>query len=113
MHELALSKSVLRIVEEEAAVHHFTRVKSIRLEIGALSCVEPEALNFSFDAVKRGTVADGAALEILVQPGEAWCWDCTQLATIARRGEPCPRCGGYRLDVRGGDAMRVKELEVE
>jgi hydrogenase nickel incorporation protein HypA/HybF len=71
MHEMALCESVLKILEEEAAKQRFDRVESVRLEVGRLSHVEPEAMRFCFEAVTRGTLADGARLEILRPAGEA------------------------------------------
>ncbi len=113
MHELALSESVLQIVLEHAKICNIRRVKTVRLEIGTLSCVDSEALRFCFDVVTRGTPADGATLDIVTQAGEAWCWDCSATVALAERAAPCPRCGGYRLAVQAGEAMRVIELEVE
>lgn len=112
MHEMALCESVLKILEEEAVRQRFERVKSVWLEIGRLSHVEPEAMRFCFDAVTRGTLADGASLEILRPAGAAWCMDCGDRVEIEDRTAPCPECGGYRLQVTGGDDMKIKELEV-
>ena len=61
----------------------------------------------------RDTLADGAELDIIPIPGRAWCMQCSQAVEIAARMAPCPVCDGYRLQVTGGDAMRVKELQVE
>ncbi|MEO1015739.1 MAG: hydrogenase maturation nickel metallochaperone HypA [Pseudomonadota bacterium] len=112
MHELALARSVVKIVEDEAAVRAFSGVKKVVLEIGALSCVDPRALEFSFDAVASGTVAAGARLEIETPPGRARCFACEAEVDIAGRGEPCPECGSHQLFVIGGDDMVVKSLEV-
>ena len=46
MHEMALATSVLQIVERTARQHGARRVSAVRLEIGRLSHVEPEALRF-------------------------------------------------------------------
>lgn len=112
MHEMALCEGVLKILEEEAVRQRFERVKAVRLEIGQLSHVEPEAMRFCFEAVTRGTLADGASLEILRPAGGAWCMDCSQAVTIASRADACPECHGYRLQVTGGEDMKIKELEV-
>jgi hydrogenase nickel incorporation protein HypA/HybF len=72
--------------------------------------VEVEALRFCFDAVVRGSVAEGARLEILDSPGTAWCFGCSATVPLAARGDACPACGGYQLQVNGGTEMRVKEL---
>ncbi|ROR32530.1 hydrogenase maturation nickel metallochaperone HypA [Inmirania thermothiophila] len=113
MHEMALCESLLQLIEEQQRRHGFRRVRRVRLEVGRLAGVEVEALRFGFDVVTRGSVAEGAALEILEPPGRAWCMACEAEVEIAHRYDPCPRCGGYGLGVRGGDAMRVLDLEVD
>lgn len=113
MHEMSLTESLLRLIEEQAAAQHFARVTAVRLEIGCLSHADPEAMAFCFDAAARGTLAEGARLEILRTPGRAWCMACAKPMPIAERFDPCPECGGHQLQVTGGDALRLRELEVE
>jgi hydrogenase nickel incorporation protein HypA/HybF len=113
MHEMALAESVLRIVEATARRHGAVRVKAVRLEIGQLSHVEPDALRFSFDVVTRQSLVQGAQLEVEAVPGTAWCMQCSAPVAIARRGDGCPACGSYQLQVTGGDEMRVKDIEIE
>src|SRR5512134_880249 len=76
MHEMALAESVIEIVERAARQHAAAAVRAVRLEIGRLSHVEPDALRFAFDVVKRNGVAHGARLEILATEGTAWCMQC-------------------------------------
>ena len=113
MHEMSLAEGVVQIVEDYARREHFRRVKAVWLEIGRLSGVEAEAMRFCFDAAARDTVAEGARLEIVELAGSAWCLHCSEAVAVAARYDPCPRCGGYQLQVTGGTEMRVKELEVE
>lgn len=113
MHEMALSEGVLQILESNARSRGFRRVKTVWLEIGRLAGVDVEAMRFTFDAVTRGTLADGAALEIIDRPGEAWCMPCGCSIRVAQRFDACPQCGSHQLQVTGGDEMKVKELEVE
>jgi hydrogenase nickel incorporation protein HypA/HybF len=103
---------MIELVETTARRHAATGVAEVRLEIGALSHVERDALAFCFDAVTRGGVADGARLEIVTIPGEAWCMPCGERVPLAQRGDPCPRCGGYQLEVTAGDDMRVKDIVI-
>ncbi|KAA0684182.1 hydrogenase maturation nickel metallochaperone HypA [Roseomonas genomospecies 6] len=113
MHELALSQGIIDVIRDQAAAQGFTRVKTVRLVIGALSHVEPEAIAFGFDAVSRGTIAEGAVLDIERPPGQAFCLSCEKPVPLPERSDPCPDCGGHQLVVTGGEEMRVKELEVE
>lgn len=113
MHEMSLAEGIIQLIDDSAVKNHFTRVKMVWLEIGQLAGVEPEAMRFCFDAVARGSIAEGAALEIIETPGQGRCGDCKQTVAVAARFEPCPLCGSYGVEVTGGAEMRVKELEVE
>lgn len=113
MHEMSLAEGVLQLMEEAAQREGFRRVTTVWLEIGALSSVEPESLAFCFDAVTRGSIAEGARLEMIRVPGQGWCMACAQPVPMADQESACPRCNGYQLQLTGGTEMRVKELEVE
>ena len=113
MHEMSLAEGVLQIMEDQARAQDFTKVKTVWLEIGRLSHVDPHAIAFCFDAVTKETLAEGAKLEIIRTPGQAWCHDCVEQVEIASLVDDCPKCGGHRLQVTDGDDMRVKELEVD
>ena len=113
MHEMSLCESVLQIIEEQAQVQGFHKVLRVRLEIGALAGVESESMHFGFEVLRRGTIAANAELEIIPVPAQAWCLDCCENVPMRQRFDPCPRCGGYRLQPSGGDELRIKDLEVE
>ena len=113
MHELSLCVELLRVIEDQTRRQHFRRVRAVRLEVGALAGVEVEALRFGFTVAAQGTLAEDAVLEIEQPPGQAACLDCGAVVEVRDREEPCPRCGGYFLRVRGGTELRVLELEVE
>ena len=92
MHEMALAEGVLQIVEDAARREGLRRVRTVRLEIGQLASVEPEAIRFCFDAVTRESVAAGARLEIIATAGAAWCEECLAPVALAAFGDACPRC---------------------
>lgn len=112
MHEMALAESMLEIVVATARRSGAERITAVRLEIGALSHVEPDALRFCFDAVTRGSLAERARLEIIATPGAAWCMPCGETVPLSALGQPCPQCGSYQLNVVRGDAMRVKDIDI-
>ena len=113
MHEMALCESVLNVLQSEAQQQGFKQVKTVWLEIGELSSVEPEAMLFSFDVVMRNSLAHDAKLEIIRIPGQAWCMQCSKTVHVKKRFDECPDCGSYQLQVTAGDEMKIKELEVE
>jgi len=113
MHEMALCRGVVQILEEQAKAQAYSRVKIVWLEIGPLATVEPEALRFCFDAATRGTLAENSKLEIITTAASAWCFSCGEIVTISERHGVCPNCGSYQVQVTGGDELRIKELEVD
>jgi hydrogenase nickel incorporation protein HypA/HybF len=113
VHELSLAQSVVAIIEDAAAREAFTRVRRVWLEVGQLSCVEPEAMRAGFEAVARDTRADGAVLELVAIPGRGRCPACGAESALAAREDACPSCGGYGLRPIAGTGLRVRELEVE
>lgn len=112
MHEMSLAEGVLQLVEEAARREHAVQVRTVVLAIGRLSSVEPEALRFCFEAVTRGSLAEGAVLEIIDVPGGGRCMDCAADVTMQSLYDACPNCAGYRLQATSGTEMRVREIEI-
>lgn len=113
MHELSLAESALGLIEDAAQREGFSRVRVVRMEIGALSCVEADALRFAFDSAALDTCAEGARLDILTMPGEGECGACGIRAAMETLYDLCPRCESRPLTVLRGTEMRVKDLDVE
>ncbi len=112
MHEMALAESIRGIIEDQARTHGFTAVRRLRMEIGRFAGVEKSALEFCFEAVMQGCVAEGAVIEFIDLPGFATCYDCMKTVEIADRFDPCPICGGERLMPMAGNELRIKDMEV-
>jgi len=110
---MSLCESILEIIEQQAQEQQYTRVKTVWLEVGALSSVEPEAMRFCFPVVMHGSLAENAQLEIVHIKGQAWCLQCTKNVIIEQRYDVCPDCGTAQLQVNDGEQMQIKELEVE
>ncbi|MDP1658852.1 MAG: hydrogenase maturation nickel metallochaperone HypA [Methylotenera sp.] len=112
MHEMSLAENVLQIIEESARTQHFQQVYIVVLEVGKLSAVEPDAMRFCFDAVMRGTLAEGAQLQIIETPGLGICLVCGAEVKMQEQYGLCPHCASPRLKVISGNQMRVKDLSV-
>ena len=85
MHEMSLCEGIRTVIEDQARAHAFSRVKTVRVEIGRFAGVEKPALEFAFDVVMRGSVAEGARLEMIDLPGKAMCYDCVHEVEIDDR----------------------------
>ncbi len=66
MHELSLIADLVRKIEAIAREHRATRITGVKVALGALSHISPEHFREHFVQAARGTVAEGARLEIEV-----------------------------------------------
>jgi hydrogenase nickel incorporation protein HypA/HybF len=112
MHEMSLCEGMLEILQQQAKTQNYSVVKTVFLEIGKLSNVEPDAMRFAFPVVTRGSLAENATLEIIEVAGQAWCMQCEQNVVINQRYDGCPLCESHQLQITDGEQMRIKELEV-
>ena len=112
MHEISLCENIREIIEEQAKRDGFSRVNRVWLEVGPLSCVEPDALRFGFDVVMRGSVAQGASVKITTPLAKAHCLACQTTVQIQQRYDPCPTCGAGPMEIIQGDAFKISKLEV-
>ena len=108
MHEMALTQSVVEAVCEHAAGR---RVSSVRLEVGALCAVVPDAMTFCFDLATEGTSAAGARLDIDVCPARARCRACECEFGLDDPILLCP-CGSADVEVVSGRELRILSMEV-
>jgi hydrogenase nickel incorporation protein HypA/HybF len=108
VHELALMDGVVRAVAERVDGGRVTRV---RLEVGRLAAVVPDAMRFCFEVCARGTALEAAALEIEEVPGRARCRSCGAELEVPDPLAFCA-CGGADLELLAGMELRIKEVEV-
>ncbi len=109
MHELGITQSIVVIAAERAAGRKVTRVT---LEIGSLSAVMPDAIRFCFDVVTKGSVIEGAVIDIVEIPARAKCKDCGTEVTLATVVMRCS-CGSQRLELLSGEEFNIKSMDVE
>ncbi|OBF97169.1 hydrogenase nickel incorporation protein HypA [Mycobacterium sp. 852002-51152_SCH6134967] len=108
MHEMAITQSVVDAVCEHAAGR---RVHCVKLEVGALCAVVPDSMRFCFELATAGTVADGARLDLDVQPGAARCHTCGQSFELPDLILLCP-CGSADVEVTAGRDLKILSMEV-
>ena len=109
MHELGIAQSIVEIAIEYA---QGAKVRRVTLEIGKLTAVLPDAIEFCFDVCCRGTVLEGATLQIIEKPGLGRCRQCGTQIPVELPFGVC-ECGSMDLDLIQGQELQLKELETE
>jgi hydrogenase nickel incorporation protein HypA/HybF len=113
LHEVGITRSMVEIAERTAREQGAVRVISLTVEIGELSGVVPEAVEFCFEACVRGSFIEGARLLIERIPGRGKCRECGTGTALDPYTFACPACGGYALEVLQGRELRIREMEID
>ena len=105
-------EEAVRMAVETAKASGSDRVLALRLRVGALSGVVPEALRFAFDVVCRDTIAEGASLEIETVSAAGWCPVCRAEFACADFISECPRCHNPNGELRRGRELEIASVEI-
>ena len=78
MHEVSLMQDTVIIATRQAREAGAQRIHRVAMKVGALSGAVPETLEFAFEIVAKGTMAEGATLDIERIPVMCFCPACAQ-----------------------------------
>lgn len=114
MHELPVTESIVRIVDEEAKKHNSKKVNKILLKVGELSGLVPDCLQSYFDIASKGTLAEGAELKILKIPVTMGCLECGfEVELKDLEDNICPNCSKSNLKIIHGNEFYIESMEVD
>jgi len=109
MHELTIAREIVAIAEKATRGR---RVRRVRLDVGELSGMLPDAIQFCFDIAARGTALDGALLDIHRIAGRARCRTCGSIFDTKALFQAC-RCGSRDIERLAGEELKVRDMEIE
>lgn len=102
----------VRMAVESARAAGATRIAGLRLRVGRLSGVVPEAMRFAWDVVRAGTIAADASLEIETVAAVVWCDGCRAEFECADFLAGCPHCHRPSVELRHGRELEIKAVEL-
>lgn len=112
MHELSVAMGIVNIAEKEIKKASKNKITLIELEIGSLSGVELDSLEYVWEIAVKDTVLDKAEKKINFIEAEAKCLECDAFFKVENVYDNCPKCKSYFKDIIKGKELRVKSLEV-
>lgn len=113
MHELPIAQNILEISLRNAEQAGAKKVLSINLVIGRLSSAVDDSIQFYWEMIAEGTIAQGATLHFERIPAEMRCLDCQHTFHPDDRAFACPNCQGIRVRIIKGDELRVDSIDIE
>ncbi|MFD5466536.1 hydrogenase maturation nickel metallochaperone HypA [Kitasatospora sp. NPDC127059] len=113
MHEMSIAAAVVEQVDTAAREHRAPGVARIRLQVGELAGVVPEALDFCFELACAGTLVEGAALDTVAVPARARCAPCAVEWAVGMPPDlGCPDCRtGAGVELLSGRELQILDVE--
>jgi hydrogenase nickel incorporation protein HypA/HybF len=116
MHELAVTKSILKLALDHASQNGGTEILSIHLAIGEMRNLEEDWIQRYFDHISKGTIAEKAVIKVRKIPVVFLCKNCGGQFTPNLKGDKkmlCTHCGSFEYDLVTGRELIVEQLEVK
>lgn len=122
MHELSISQEIADFVLGESAKQGAQSVSRVEIEIGRLSFLNPEQVEFWLKLCFENTPASEAELQVSVIEAEISCRKCGYSGNLTMENDPayhftlpsfsCPRCGSSEITIEKGRECVVKRIEI-
>ena len=113
MHEAAIAQGMLDLAIRTARQNGGAPINRIKLRLGEFRGVVREALEFSFDAMKHGTLAENAALEIETIKLRTVCTTCGEIECSPQDYNFfCPHCA-EPLQITAGREMQIEYIDLD
>jgi hydrogenase nickel incorporation protein HypA/HybF len=110
MHEMTIATSLVELACDQAMKVGAAKVAEINIRMGALSGIA-RSLYFCFGSATRGTMCEGAKLQIEQVPLTVRCDQCDGVKTpAALYNFRCPDCGSPTPKVITGREMELVSL---
>ncbi|WP_461865455.1 hydrogenase nickel incorporation protein HypA [Thermococcus sp.] len=134
MHEWALADGIVRTAIEFANMHGKDKILAIRVVLGELQDVNEEILKFAIDEIKKGTIAEEAEIEFILEEAEFRCRKCGYewklkdvkgqfnerikedihfIPEVVHAFLACPKCGSRDFEVVKGRGVYLSAIKVE
>ncbi|ALV62551.1 [NiFe] hydrogenase nickel incorporation protein HypA [Thermococcus sp. 2319x1] len=134
MHEWALADGIVRTAIEFARQHGKDKVLGMRIVLGELQDVNQEILEFAINEIKKGTIAEEAEIEFVIEEAEFKCRNCGNewklkdvkggfderikedihfIPEVVHAFLACPKCGSRDFEVTRGRGVYLAAIKVE
>lgn len=110
MHELSIAVNIVDIVTEEAKKVDSTAVSEVEIEIGSMSGIIIDALNFAMEEAVKNTSLSKAKLIFTEIKAEATCSKCDHHFDVDDFFAVCPKCGSFETDIIKGKELKIKKI---
>jgi hydrogenase nickel incorporation protein HypA/HybF len=112
MHEVSITQNLIEIIKENLPDEN-SKVLKVRLEIGELSGVIPESIEFSYAILIKNTRLENSVIEIERIPVLVHCNTCNNEFNVENLMFICPECNSGDVKILKGNELQIKDLIIE
>ncbi|HAV10200.1 MAG TPA: hydrogenase maturation nickel metallochaperone HypA [Dehalococcoidia bacterium] len=113
MHELSITQDILNIALQEAKNAHACKINKISIVVGQASGIVPDSVQFCFDEMKKGSIANEASLDFTIVPTQVKCRRCQHVSSPKDIIWMCDKCGSGEVDIIAGRELYLNSIEAE
>jgi len=113
MHELSIATNIIEFAEEFARDHQVTKINRIEIEVGRLSGIVIDSLEFALELAVKDTVMEYTEVVITEIPGNAKCDKCGTIFEIQNWASVCPECQSAAFEIIGGKEMQIRSIFID
>jgi len=113
VHEMGITQGILAASFEAAQDAGADHITEIRISVGELTEVVDFALQFAFESLTPGTMAEGAVLMVTHVPARSRCLECGHEFEHDRFDMLCPECSSFALENLTGRELRIDSIETD
>jgi len=113
MHEMGITNGILASAVEAAEAEGATRINSVTVSIGDLTDIVEDALQFAWEALTPGTMAEGGVLIVVHVPATSRCLQCGAEFEHDKWNMLCPKCESFLVEPITGRELRIDSMDVD
>jgi len=114
VHELGIASGILTSAVEAAEGAGAVRINTVDVSVGVLTEVMEDALQFAWEALRAGTMAEDATLRVTILGADSRCADCGHEFAHGRfDGAKCPACGSYLVQLVHGRELKIDSIDID
>ena len=123
MHEFSVAQSIVDTILQVAEANRATRVLDANLEVGEISLVNMNQLNWYIDMLTAETIARGMKIHVIERPTRIRCTACGYEGGVRYEEKnpdwhlrvpvfECVECGSPDTVILEGRELRIKDINV-
>src|SRR5215831_4662131 len=107
------AQTILQTAIQQAHAAHARRVTHVRLVLGEMADQTDDEIRSDWEAISKGTLAEGAQLLFRRVPAEVQYMNCFSKYRPVNGAIRCPNCGSVGAKILAGEELFMEAVDLE